>query len=292
MNKKTLLLLAGAMLASQWAHADNIIRFSAPIAESVGQWQVIADQESGWRDVGDIYACSNWTPDVGTVSQGVTFTQTATDCVQLQEQTIQARQQNSLSHIIRNVGSPQINQRSVASTSTRDAIGTKPSDWQPTTPLVSGWTDQSSTGCSLVPASATLLPGQVTQSRSCTSVTQTRTTQQREYNQALGTYRNVGVPVVEQKTFSGVVDSRILSCAYSLSSNHWTANLGTSAVYYGSAYGGRSILGRVSDVMLEKVWAEDGFLYVRGAYRQYTGAYYSEDRKEHYVICQAQPATP
>jgi hypothetical protein len=380
-RKKALLLLAGSLFASQWAYADNIIRFSAPIAESVGVWKVIADQESGWQDVGASYACSNWaplantvisgqtfvqtatdclqahektiqarkqntktheiknvgapvriseiymvqntrnalgtytgtwsaisslvsgwtnvgmpgsctnwTPNANTVLQGTTFTQTATDCVQLQEQTIQAREQNTLTSVIRNVGSPQVSQKTIAATSTQDAIGTKLSDWQPSTPLVSGWTEQSSTGCSLAPASATLQPGLVTQSRNCSSVVQTRTTQQREYNQALGTYRDVGAPVVEQKTTSGIAESRNLSCLYSMYSSNWATNIGSSAAYAATKYAGQDVLGKMDNVTLEKKSVSDGFLYIRGAYREYTGGYWSEDKKELYVICRVLPA--
>lgn len=82
---------------------------------------------SDWSNTGGVENCS-WTPLENTVAAGVTFTQTATDCDQMQIRTNQAREKDEISNSIRNVGSPTTESQTIKVSSSRSVIGSKPKD--------------------------------------------------------------------------------------------------------------------------------------------------------------------
>jgi hypothetical protein len=92
-----------------------------------GVWTTSSSIISAWTNVGTFSGCSNWSPAPSTVSNGTSFQQTATDCLQVQERTVQKREQNSISHDYRNVGTPTTETQTVSVSSTRTATGTKTS---------------------------------------------------------------------------------------------------------------------------------------------------------------------
>jgi len=91
-----------------------------------GVWLTASPVVSSWTNVGVPTACSNWTPDPSTISNGLSFQQTATDCQQTQERTVQAREQNTISLVYRNVGDPQTQNQTLTVSSVRMATGTNP----------------------------------------------------------------------------------------------------------------------------------------------------------------------
>lgn len=127
---KILPLLATMLLVSPFSHANNIIRMKAPIeggkpAEPAGNWLPWESVISDWVDAGSLINCSNWSPLADTVDQGTAFKQTATDCQQPQQRTVQATERNEQTLAVRNAGKPTTETRQVDATSTRDSVGTR-----------------------------------------------------------------------------------------------------------------------------------------------------------------------
>ncbi|MDT8925297.1 hypothetical protein RBE51_21110 [Pseudomonas taiwanensis] len=123
-------LLAAMLLASPLTHANNIIRMKAPVeagkaGEPSGNWLPWESVTSEWVNAGSLVNCSNWSPLAETIDLGTAFKQTATDCQQPQERIVQATEKNEKTLVVRNVGEPIIETRSIEATSTRDSLGTK-----------------------------------------------------------------------------------------------------------------------------------------------------------------------
>jgi hypothetical protein len=124
--KKNLLLLAiiGCMSISQ---AEYLIKYQLSNINMVNKemWLPAAPLMTVWTNSGAISGCSNWSPAISTVNQGVVFTQTATDCNQDQTRTVQNREQEKTSSLYRNIGSPIIENKTITVSSSREAIGAK-----------------------------------------------------------------------------------------------------------------------------------------------------------------------
>lgn len=88
-------------------------------------WQPYTPEYSEWVNSGEVTACS-WEPATSTVVSGQPFTQTATDCQQLQTRNKQEREMDSVTLTIRNVGDPVTEIQSITVSSTRSAIGKAP----------------------------------------------------------------------------------------------------------------------------------------------------------------------
>ena len=98
-------------------------RSSSGILES---WVAIGALYGDWSNSGNLYDCTNWTPDPSTIDNGVSFTQNATDCKQNQTRTKQDREQETTTLATRNVGSEIIeNQTLTNQSNSRNSVGTK-----------------------------------------------------------------------------------------------------------------------------------------------------------------------
>jgi len=120
-------LAASIMLSSQASQADeasNVIRVMAPIAQGAS-WSLATPLVSPWANDGAIYDCSNWSPSPSTVAQGSNFTQTATDCSQLQKRTSQQREFYSKTQEYRNLGVATVETQVITVSGTRTAVGTQ-----------------------------------------------------------------------------------------------------------------------------------------------------------------------
>jgi len=167
-------------------------------------WTATTPTYTSWVNSGAVYGCSNWSPATSTVTIGESFTQTANDCSQNQTRTRQDREQETTTGEIRNVGTPVIETRTIAASSTRQATGTKET-WVATTPTYSTWTNSGSvTGCTnWSPAPSTVTIGQsFTQTATDCKQAQTRTRQDREVETTTGAIRNAGSPVTETQTIT------------------------------------------------------------------------------------------
>lgn len=90
-------------------------------------WVTTTPNYGSWTDIGPIYGCSNWTPDPSTVNAGQSFPQTANDCEQNQERSVQNREIEQTTNNIRNIGPETTENRIVENvTNNRLSTGTKP----------------------------------------------------------------------------------------------------------------------------------------------------------------------
>lgn len=87
-------------------------------------WQPAEPLYSEWVDFGNVYGCSNWTPDASTMLKDETFNQTAKDCIQYQTRTRQNREQETTTLAYRNVGERVTMGQNVTASSSRTATGT------------------------------------------------------------------------------------------------------------------------------------------------------------------------
>jgi hypothetical protein len=89
------------------------------------QWEDTTSIEGEWVNKSAPYDCKNWTPTVDTQNQGVTFTQTATDCKQDQERQVKLRSKDKISGVIIEKDTIIEQRVNTGQTSTQSAIGTK-----------------------------------------------------------------------------------------------------------------------------------------------------------------------
>lgn len=127
--KKILPVFISLLLSSPLSQADNIIRMDAPVQKGkvidAGAWLPWESIVSEWKVSGEIANCSNWSPSPDTVSKGTSFTQTATDCQQPQQRTVQPTERNDKTLAVRNVGAPTVETRTIDATASRESLGTK-----------------------------------------------------------------------------------------------------------------------------------------------------------------------
>ena len=124
MNKIIPLAVAVSLFSAS-VMAENIIRASVPVAYKPNEnWAPIEPTFTDWANLGSPQNCTDWSPLPSFISEGVSFTQTATDCQQEQTRTRQEREQETNNLVIRNNGEPTTETRTVSTTSTRNAIGT------------------------------------------------------------------------------------------------------------------------------------------------------------------------
>lgn len=122
---KIIPLAVAVSLFSPSLMAENIIRVSVPVAYKPNEnWAPIEPTFTDWANLGSPQNCTDWSPLPSFISEGVSFTQTATDCQQEQTRTRQEREQESTSLVVRDNGAPTTETRTVSATSTRSAIGT------------------------------------------------------------------------------------------------------------------------------------------------------------------------
>jgi hypothetical protein len=174
------------------------------VGTNAGSWSSIASLVSGWANVGAPINCTNWSPSTDTVNVGTSFTQTATDCQQDQQQTVQTREQNNVTNEIRNVGSPQVNHKTLTVTSTRSAMGTFAGTWSAIASVTSAWTNVGVANCTNWSPAVNTMPAGVTFTQTATDCAQLQeqTIQAREQNSLTSEIRNVGSPQVNQKTLT------------------------------------------------------------------------------------------
>lgn len=197
MKKRNLLglTLAGAIAATTYAQAHNVIRMQAPIAQG-NFWEQTQDFVSAWAPAGQIYGCSVWTPEVNTVESGHSFTQSASDCLQTKERTIQPQEIHSKTHAVRNAGQASTESTVRTVSSTRAAIGTL-IIWQQGYSKVGEWVNATdpaaSSSCSWTPAVTAVDKGvSFTQTGSTCYYTQIQTVQPQERNPVTGEMRDTG----------------------------------------------------------------------------------------------------
>lgn len=172
-------------------------------------WTATTPVYTDWVDVGSIQSCSNWSPSPSTVAMNVTFTQTATNCTQVQTRDRQNREQETNTLEYRNVGEVIVEQQTISATKTRESKGTK-ENWIVASPTYTAWENSEDIyNCSnWSPAISTVKIGvSFTQTATDCKQNQVRQKQNREQESTTLEYRNVGQLVAENKTIT-VSDTR------------------------------------------------------------------------------------
>ena len=192
---------------------------------------------SDCANVGSQYGCSNYTPDAADFDLGVVFIQTTNNCKMDQERTIQQRQISSVTHALSNVGVATVERQVLNNQSnSRNATGTRPETFTPTTPLISEWADVKSIyGCSnYTPDASGYAYGVVfTQTANNCKIDQERSVQNRQISSITSAISNVGEPVIEQQTLSDQKNNKeATGTRYNYTMRVGSYNYG-STYYYG-----------------------------------------------------------
>jgi hypothetical protein len=171
---------------------------------SLETWAATTASYTNWVNNGEVIACSNWTPDPATITIGLLFTQTATDCQQPQTRNKQDREQEATTLEIRNKGVVIIENQIISANSTRTATGMKET-WAATNPTYTNWINNGAiTACSnWTPATSTVTVGQsFTQTATDCQQAQTRSRQDREIEGTTDAIRNIGSVVTENQSIT------------------------------------------------------------------------------------------
>lgn len=123
------LLMLSALLMSVNCHAEYSIVI--PLTDidfkekKIEKWIPTDPVIGEWSNKGTAYDCTNWSPATNTKDSGQQFNQTATDCKQNQERTIQVREISNLSLQVRVTEEKVESRTNTNQNDTRSAIGTK-----------------------------------------------------------------------------------------------------------------------------------------------------------------------
>ena len=219
-----MLYLAILAAAPFSAHAEtpNIIRTPAMIQLSDNDdsfWSKIDAYATDWANIRAEYGCSVWSPDPSTQTIGSAFLQTQS-CSQDQERTVQQRQQNIKTEVIRDVGAAQTENRTLSPSRTRDAVGALET-WITTSPTFSDWEAVSGAhNCSNWSPSPSNYTQSVTFNQNATNcvVDQARIRQEREQETTTGAIRDSGSPTPESRQLNSQAATR----PYVIAIGDWT----------------------------------------------------------------------
>lgn len=219
---KSSIYLSIILITSSISYADYVLKYKAVDPSAIKfvdeqgnevdkSWKEITPVYSEWVNKGDIYDCQNWYPEVNTIPYGEEFIQYSEDCKQKQSRTMQRKEQQLSTGIIRDKGSL-INLEQVLNGifNSRTNTGTM-GTWYSIEPVYSEWIDLSTVyDCSnWSPSPSTVTFGQLfTQTATDCKLNQIRTKQERE--QQHGTYeiRNVGELITENRTLNEQISTR------------------------------------------------------------------------------------
>lgn len=215
--KKTTLLVSTliALHMAIAAHAENIIRTTAPVREAPKGveeqvWLPTSSLYGDWANSGSLYGCTNWAPPVNEVVVTTVFTQTASDCQQDQSRSVQAREIEQTSGIYRNVGDATSESRAISATSQRSAVGTK-EYWVMVAPTYTDWENSGDVyECTnWTPDTASIDLGvSFTQEATDCKQDQTRYRQNRAQETTTLAYRDEGAPILETQALTNQSSSR------------------------------------------------------------------------------------
>ncbi|MDU8350299.1 hypothetical protein RYA05_00135 [Pseudomonas syringae pv. actinidiae] len=187
---------------------------SRPYSVTLGQWQ----------NVGDLYACTNWSPDTSTVGKDVAFEQSATDCKMDQSRTRVEAYVDHKTGVKTNVPKANETKTLTNQSNRRDSKGIR-EDWSATESIYGTWTNTpgmvqySCSNWSPSPASKTTA-GTFVQTATDCKIDQTRTRQDRETEANTKAVRNKGDVAIEKQTLTGQNATRNYTVALSAWANN------------------------------------------------------------------------
>jgi hypothetical protein len=88
-------------------------------------WVSSSPTYTSWTDTGDVYGCTNWSPESSLYEAGDFFEQTADDCKKDQYRYMQPRDYNSSTGEYRNIGNPVVEHKTENNiTANKQMLGT------------------------------------------------------------------------------------------------------------------------------------------------------------------------
>lgn len=192
-------------IGSPYNENNTILSTSSRNAVGVLEtWLPTTPSYTNWTNDGQVISCSNWTPDPATITIGLLFTQTATDCQQPQIRSRQDREQETTTFVIRDKGAAVKETKSIIASSTRQSTGLKET-WALITPTYTEWANNgvlnSCTNWSPAPSTVTINQA-FTQTATDCKQSQTRNKQDREQESTTLEIRNKGIAITENQIVS------------------------------------------------------------------------------------------
>ena len=197
--KIKMIALLVALAGVNAAHAENIIRMSAPVVQG-SPWQTYQSLYSDWVNQGESEHCTGVAPSENTIEIGMSFTQTVSGCSQNQVQQVTTQEINKKTQEIRPTGTTEKTRLLENYSYTRTAMGLDVV-WESAPPAYSGWTNVgASTGCTgYTPAADTVILGEAfSQTLSGCTQQQSQTVTAQQKNKYTNQIRATGSSVANQ----------------------------------------------------------------------------------------------
>jgi hypothetical protein len=171
---------------------------------------------SPWKTVKGPINCTNWSPPTSSIVKGVSFLQTATDCIVEQDRSVQHRVKNNQTYEIKNAGEPQWESRTIAAKNSKQAIGIK-EQWTPIAPKYGQWVNSGNPyNCGAwTPSASTILDNKTFQQTASCLIDQTRMRTNLDQEKQTQAIRESGNPVYEKRTVSNQNNSRLYTVKFS-----------------------------------------------------------------------------
>ena len=204
-------MLTSVLAFSIQANAEYLIKYTVepqPNSIIMVNWQSTSPYYTSWQSIGEVYGCSNWTPDESTITIGQSFTQERT-CSINQERFRQDRELSSKGSY-KDVGTPQLETRVEDVLQSRSSSGILES-WVAIGALYGDWSNSGTLyDCTnWTPNPSTIDNGvSFTQNATDCKQNQTRTRQDREQETTTLSIRNVGSEIIENQTLTNQSNSR------------------------------------------------------------------------------------
>jgi hypothetical protein len=203
------------------SHAETYqLQYTLAGGTASGDWVATDPKYGEWTANGELKNCNNWAPSISTVGKSIPFSQTATDCQQVQTRTVERQLRNTVTgkvEVIAGSATQESRTDPQLHSSTRDAIGILET-WKNIDPIVSSWVTQ---GIPFDCAGWTPDPNDYTasitfsQMSSNCKVNQNRNSQSQEQEVYTGEIRNAGSPTIESQVLTGQTSTRSFKIQYS-----------------------------------------------------------------------------
>lgn len=217
--------------------ASYIVKVNLGEEVTFYQWADETPLLGPWINTGSVYDCSNWSPSVESMTTGVSFTQTATDCKQDQTQSAQNREVDNVSGVVRNKGDAYTNTQHITANNTRTAIGSLET-WNAISADYTVWVNSGSIyNCAnWSPATSTVATGQsFTQTATDCKQPQSRNKQEREQESTTLAIRNKGTATTESQDIAAS-STRTATGTKIMTECQFNEAAGSYAYNFGSIY--------------------------------------------------------
>lgn len=291
MKNKIALSIILATISLQ-SSAEYIVKYKIdePNSIIIVDWNTTNASYTSWQSIGDVYGCSNWTPDESTIVIGQPFNQERI-CNINQERFRQDREVSSKG-TYKDIGDPQLETRVETVNQNRNNTGIMES-WVSIGSLYGEWINNGPLyDCTnWNPATSTVNAGvQFQQEATDCKQNQNRTKQDREQETTTLAIRNIGVETIENNTLTNQLNTRqatgtkVNKICLMDGGNYF---MSYTSPYWASqeAFWGGVALSQYSWITLPLT--VNGFTYTQGnfSHRVIESDYYGDGIKDYYYLC-------